>query len=68
MSLLGVVRRRDCVCGDRWARKALRQLIVRGMPLKAMHLRPTSRMSSAAAIEVEASSSSEGSFEVEASE
>lgn len=31
----------------RLAWKALRQLIVRGMPLKLMHLRPTSRMNSA---------------------
>ena len=34
--------------GSRPARKAARQLMVRGMPLKEMHLRPTSRMSSAA--------------------
>lgn len=31
------------------ALKALRQLMVRGIPLKLMHLRPTSRMSSAMA-------------------
>jgi hypothetical protein len=31
---------------DAW--KALRLFIVRGMPLKDIHLRPTSRMSSAA--------------------
>jgi hypothetical protein len=31
----------------REAWKALRQLMERGMPLKLMHLRPTSRMSSA---------------------
>ena len=30
------------------ARKAFRQLMVRGMPLKLMHLSPTSRISSAA--------------------
>lgn len=32
---------------SRSERKALRQLIVRGIPLKEMHLRPTSRISSA---------------------
>lgn len=45
----GVVRSCDVMVSGRAAWKALRQLMVRGMPLKDMHLRPTSRISSAAA-------------------
>lgn len=47
---VGVVDKWEESCGwveERWARKKLRVLIVRGMPLKEMHLRPISRMNSA---------------------
>ena len=44
---VGFVARPDVTSAGREARKALRQLMVRGMPLKEMHLRPTSRMISA---------------------
>lgn len=44
----GLVSRPDWTAGGRASRKALREFMVRGMPLKEMHLRPTSRISSAA--------------------
>lgn len=43
-----MVRRREATGAGREARKALRPLMDRGIPLKLMHLRPTSRISSAA--------------------
>jgi len=46
---VGVVDSWEVMEGDRPALKAPRQLIVRGMPLKEMHLRPISRINSAAA-------------------
>lgn len=44
----------EVTAAGRAAWKALRQLMVRGMPLKEMHLRPTSRMSSADEVDEEA--------------
>ena len=46
---MGVCDSCELMDSGRLALKALRQLMVRGMPLKLMHFRPTSRMNSAVA-------------------